>query len=264
MYRRGVTKTTVSENTALLMSNFDASAPEFDRHRALPDGAAKAVRAAVLAALPPHPRLLDLGAGSGRIGWPFVSANDNYVGADLSFAMLRAFRNRDAKAALVRADGCALPFRDRTFEAVLMVQIFGGLKRWRALIDEARRVLRPGGLLMLGRTQTPGDGVDAIMKLQLAAILGDTEQNNARRRAELHIEELASTVTQVEAARWKTARSPRGFLDRHAGGARFSQWPREVRESALRKLGDWAIRHFGSLDAQFTETHRFTLRTFRF
>src|SRR5437899_982035 len=63
-------------------SAYDAAAPTFDRHRALPDGAAPAIRAAVLAAAghSSRPRLLDLGAGSGRIGWPFVAAGDDYVG----------------------------------------------------------------------------------------------------------------------------------------------------------------------------------------
>ncbi|OYY07217.1 MAG: hypothetical protein B7Y70_15335, partial [Rhizobiales bacterium 35-68-8] len=106
------------------MSNFDAVAPAFDRHRALPEGAAQDVRAAVLRALSPRPRLLDLGAGSGRIGWPFVTAGDDYIGLDLSLGMLQAFRARSSTARLVRADGCALPFGARTFDGVLLVQIF--------------------------------------------------------------------------------------------------------------------------------------------
>jgi predicted TPR repeat methyltransferase len=52
----------------------------------------RAVRAAVLAALAtPAPRLLELGAGTGRFGRPFVAAGDAYVGIDLSFGMLQEF-----------------------------------------------------------------------------------------------------------------------------------------------------------------------------
>ena len=47
------------------VSAYDAIAPRFERDRALPDGVAEAIRAAVLAAAPARPRLLDLGAGSG-------------------------------------------------------------------------------------------------------------------------------------------------------------------------------------------------------
>ncbi len=250
------------------MSSFDAVAPSFDRHRALPEGAAKAICAAVLAALAPHPRLLDLGAGSGRIGWPLVIAAADYIGVDLSYGMLRTFKDRAATAALVQADGCELPFRQGTFDAVLLVQIFGGLKRWRALIDETLRVLKPGGALLLGRILTPDDGIDAAMKRQLAAILSEQaappDQQNTREQAERQLEAIASAATEIEATHWPATRRPRDFIERHAGGAQFSKWPPDIRARALRTLSDWAVGQFGGLDAGFTETHRFTLRIFKF
>jgi SAM-dependent methyltransferase len=182
--------------------------------------------------------------------------------------MLQAFQRRAPQAALVQADGCALPFNDETFDGVLLVQVFGGLKRWRALIDEAMRVLKPGSTLMLGRTRTPDGGIDARMKRHLDVILSEhamsAEKNNARAQAELHLEEKAVSVSDIEAAFWTAARTPRGFLDRHAAGARFSQLPLDVRTGALRQLSSWAVRQFGSLDARFPETHHFTLRTFTF
>lgn len=250
------------------MSVYDAVAPSFDRHRALPDAAAKAVRASVIGALPQRPRLLDLGAGSGRIGWPFVTAHDDYIGVDLSFGMLHAFRQRQHAAALVQADGCALPFRARTFDAVLLVQIFGGLTRWRALIDETLRVLRPGGALLLGRTVTPDDGIDKAMKRKLDTILADhaapAEEGNSRAQAETYLEERVCDMRENDAAQWTVTRRPRDFLDRHDGGARFSALSPELRVRSLGKLAAWATETFGSLDAGFTETHRFSLRTFRF
>lgn len=252
--------------TTKAAQDFDAVAPDFDRHRAVPESAAKAVRAAVLAQLAPRPRLLDLGAGSGRIGWPFVAADDDYVGVDLSFGMLRAFKERQRAAALAQADGCALPFRDRSFDAVLLVQIFGGLQRWRALIDETLRVLRPRSPLMLGRAVTPGDGIDSSMKRQLAAIIREPAAGkpNTRAAAELYLEETARATVEIDAVQWTVTRRPRDFLDRHGGGARFAKLPPDLRARALSQLADWAADTFGSLDAGFTETHRFTLRTFTF
>ena len=79
------------------MSVYDAAAPTFERHRALPDGVPEAIRAAVLEAVDASPpRLLDLGAGTGRIGIPFIAARDDYVGVDLSFGMLSEFKRRAA------------------------------------------------------------------------------------------------------------------------------------------------------------------------
>jgi ubiquinone/menaquinone biosynthesis C-methylase UbiE len=139
-----------------IMSAYDAAAPSFDRHRALPDGVAEAIRASVMAAAGgmPRPRFLDIGAGAGRIGDTFVAAGDNYFGVDMSFGMLRAFLHRatcdgaspgPASPRLVRADGRYLPFRDATFDVVMMIQIFGGMSGFRLLVSEARRVLRPSG-----------------------------------------------------------------------------------------------------------------------
>src|ERR1700756_4771568 len=118
--------------------------------RACPDEVVRSIRDTVLPAVGPinRPRLLDLGAGTGRIGWPFVAAGDDYVGVDLSYNMLQAFaghRGIGTRALLVQADGCALPFGAANFDAVLLVNVFGGRRSWRRLLDEARRVLRPGG-----------------------------------------------------------------------------------------------------------------------
>src|SRR5438876_44696 len=164
------------------MSEYDTLAPIFDHHRALPEGVAEAVRRAMLAAIDStsRPRLLDLGAGTGRIGWPFVAAGDDYVGVDLSFGMLRAFMQGAAKdyshnhtACLVQSDGKLLPFRDATFDAAMLIQVFGGVRGWRWLVGEARRVVRPAGALVIGQSVAPVDGVDANMKERLASLLGE-------------------------------------------------------------------------------------------
>lgn len=251
------------------MSVYDAVAGSFDRHRALPEGAALAVREAVLGAVAaPQPRLLDIGAGSGRLGWAFVAAGDDYVGLDLSFGMLQAFKARSDIAnapALVQADARALPFAAGSFDAVLLVQVFGGLAGWRSLLDEARRVLRAGGTLMLGRTVNDPGGIDARMKRKLASLLGETPRpDNRRDAAERHLAGSASASTQLVPARWTAERSPGGFLDRHAGGAQFNRLPAALRRQALAALRDWAVGEFGRLDVRFTETQRFELRLFKF
>jgi ubiquinone/menaquinone biosynthesis C-methylase UbiE len=164
----------------LLMSAFDVVAPAFDCYRALPIGVPEAIRAAILSSTSAssRPRLLDLGAGSGRVGWPFVVAGDDYIGVDVSSGMLQEFAQRAAARGevsprLVQADGQHLPFRDATFDIVMLIQIFGGLRGWRRLIAEARRVLRPVGALIVGRTIVPPDGLDPRMKQHLAAILDE-------------------------------------------------------------------------------------------
>ena len=259
-----------------MTSPFDAIAHSFDRDRVLPNGVAEIVRTAILravasdgnAAARERPRLLDLGAGTGRIGWPFAAAGDNYVGVDRSYGMLRVFAgrcDRGHRAALVQGDGCALPFANAAFDAILLVQIFGGLQDWRRLVDEGRRVLRGDGALVLGRAVMPDEGVDARMRQHLLTLLGTKhERQNTREEAERYLTSIASAARHIVGPAWRAERSPRAFLDRHATAAPFSQRPWAPRENALRALAAWAQTQFGNLDAMFSETHRFEMRVFRF
>jgi ubiquinone/menaquinone biosynthesis C-methylase UbiE len=249
------------------VSAFDVTAPTFERDRSLPHGVPQAIRGAILGALDaPSPRLLDLGAGTGRIGWPFVAAGDDYVGVDFSLAMLRAFAQRGI-ARLVRADGARLPFVDASFDAVMLIQVFSGMPDWRAVVAEARRVLRARGVVVVGRTVAPTDGVDEQMKQQLAAILaemGAASDRGTNREGALHALEEIAHGAGIEAAAWNDERTPRAFLARHRTGARFAALPAPVKDEALRRLAAWATKRFGSLDAALCERCAFELRIFRF
>jgi ubiquinone/menaquinone biosynthesis C-methylase UbiE len=250
------------------MSAYDAAAPTFEHHRALPDGVPRAIRAAVLAALgAPSPRLLDLGAGTGRFGRPFVAAGDAYVGVDLSLDMLREFARHAARPPLAQADGERLPFGDATFDAVLMVQVFGGMRGWRRVLAEARRVLRPNGALLIGRTATPADGLDARLKRRLVELLAergvDVARRNVREEVERSLGESAARRA-VTVATWSAERTPRRFLDRQRSNARHATLPAAAAEDALAALAAWAVATFGRLDAAVREPHAFELQIFTF
>lgn len=257
------------------MSQYDAVAPSFDRHRAIPDAATEAIRVAMLAAISPapRPRFLDIGAGTGRIGLPFLAAGHDYIGVDSSLGMLRQFTERsrrqiDHLPRLLQADGQLLPFRDATFDAVMLIQVFGGLRSWRPLLAEVKRVLRPEGALFVGRSAAPGTGLDAQMKQHLAFVLREIgvrrDMTNAREDVLRWLKEAAESSARVVVASWDAERTPRGFLERHRTGAWFSVLPGTVKEEALSKLSAWAVAEFGSLDAVLPERHAFELRVFKF
>ena len=254
-------------------SPYDAAAPSFDQHRALPHGVPEKIRVAILGALgATRPRVLDLGAGTGRIGRPFVVAGDDYVGVDLSLGMLREFARRSRQSMptprLVQADGGRLPFRDATFDAVLLVQVIGAAQSWRTLVTEAQRTLQPAGALILGHAVAPAAGIDAQMKQRLASLLGELGVSSyhmeTRGVAQPWLEARARTSTRVTAAEWTAERTPEGFLIRQQTGARFSRLPEAVRAATLRKLTEWAGATFGSLDTAFRERHAFELQLFKF
>jgi SAM-dependent methyltransferase len=251
------------------MSVYDTMALDFDRRRALPDGVAETIRHTILRSdLPAHPRILDLGAGAGRIGRSFVHANDDYTGVDLSFGMLLAFAGSALAARLAQADGARLPFPDATFDAVLLIQVLSGAHGWRHLLTDAMRVLRPAGALIAGRVVAPADGIDAQMKTRLAAILDAMNihpyRDKPRDDALSWLVRAMPDHTVVSAATWTAERTPAAFLERHSRGARFSVLGAAVKQDAMRQLSDWASEQFGPSDTVFAEDYHFELIIHRF
>ncbi len=257
------------------MSDFDAAAPTFEHYRALPAGVPEAIRAAVWESVgwPTPERVLDLGAGTGRVGKAFTAAGDLYFGVDFSMGMLREFVscNRSeggAEARLVQADGERLPFGDASFGVVLLVHTLSGVRRWRSLVGEAQRVLRQGGALVVGQTIAPDTGVDGQMKRQLAALLADmgVEEHGSQKGRTTAISWLQSAAARTQrmvAASWTSSRTPRRFMEHHRTGHRFSALPLPIQERALQQLSAWAERKFGSLDATFSESSVFELHVFQ-
>jgi SAM-dependent methyltransferase len=258
------------------MSDFDAIAGDFDRFRAFPAEVPAAIRRAMWDALGcgPGARVLDLGAGSGRIGEAFLAAGDSYFAVDRSGRMLARFaekvRSRGGPVPpLVRADGGSLPFANAELDAVLLVQVLSGSPDWRRLLTEARRVLRPGGGLVLGQAIGPPEGLDARLRDQLGLILaglGVDSRHPGARRHEVRAWLIpgAQRIDEVVAARWQATRSPHDFLARHSTGARFAALAQPVKDEALGRLADWAVTTFGSLDATQMELHTFMLDVYGF
>ncbi len=89
-------------------------------------------------------RILDIGCGSSRILRDLPGA----VGLDLSFRKLRYMRRYGIP--LVHGSIFALPFRDRTVDVVVCSEVIEHVPGDPAPFAEMARVLRPGGILVLG------------------------------------------------------------------------------------------------------------------
>jgi ubiquinone/menaquinone biosynthesis C-methylase UbiE len=236
----------------------------------------EAIRSAIwsVARLPDRAQVLDVGAGTGRIGKAFLAAGDFYVGVDSSHAMLQEFSAkpefRESKSCLLaRAEGRQLPFQNASFDLVLLMQVLSAAGNWRDLLDECRRVLRPGGIIAVGHTRSPESGIDAQLKRQLVAILDAMlvpwhQPRESRRQALAWLESASVRHWYREAASWKVTTSAEEFLSRHRSGARFAALPLSVQQEALAKLRAWAETNFGSVSAGFDEDHSFELGIFEF
>ncbi|HEU4686129.1 MAG TPA: class I SAM-dependent methyltransferase [Nitrospira sp.] len=108
--------------------------------------------------LSPGHRVLELGCSTGYLTRRFAGKARLMYGLDMNAPALREAKRRNP--GMLPACGSAehLPFADATFDAVVMLEVIEHTASDAAAIRELRRVLKPGGLLILS---TPHAGLFA-------------------------------------------------------------------------------------------------------
>jgi glycosyltransferase involved in cell wall biosynthesis len=89
-------------------------------------------------------RTLDVGCGSSLI----IQSLNNAVGMDFSHDKVRFLRRYGIP--LVRGTAFALPFREHSFDCVISSEVIEHVPYDEVLFTEMKRVLRPGGMLVVG------------------------------------------------------------------------------------------------------------------
>ncbi len=113
-------------------------------------------------ALPGHELAVEIGSGLGRVCSALAERFEHVVGVDISAAMVRRARELvDASAVEFRVgDGVTLPgLADSSADLVVTFTVFQHAptrRMIRANIQEAARILRPGGVLAMQWNATPG------------------------------------------------------------------------------------------------------------
>ena len=149
--------------------NFDRAAEYYDATRALPAEVMAKVTGVLVAELAPGRQpCLEIGVGTGRIALPLHERGIRLAGADIAEAMLRRLVvNADGELPfpLLLADATRLPVADGSLGSVLAVHVLHLIPTWRGALDEAMRVLRPGGALI---ASFPGGGAEARRTVRVA------------------------------------------------------------------------------------------------
>jgi SAM-dependent methyltransferase len=98
----------------------------------------------------PRPRILDAGCGTGGMLAHLrgISPGARAVGTDPS-ALALALCKRRGLAAVARAEAGHLPFRRADFDVVLLLDVLEHVRDEGALLAAVRRVLRPGGTVLV-------------------------------------------------------------------------------------------------------------------
>ena len=89
-------------------------------------------------------RILDAGCGSSLI----IQSLNNAVGMDFNLGKLRFLRRYGMP--LVRGSAFALPFADASFDCVISQEVIEHLPYDEGIFQEMSRVLKPGGIVLLG------------------------------------------------------------------------------------------------------------------
>lgn len=106
----------------------------------------RAIRA--MTAARPDALTLDLACGDGGHR-PYMHRPDRVLGIDIDQASLEAYRRRHPESLAVRGDCYRLPFRDASFDRIINIYNLEHLVHLDFALEEARRVLKAEGELMV-------------------------------------------------------------------------------------------------------------------
>jgi len=247
---------------------FDRAATFYDRTRGLPSEAERRLAEAVLhnTELRSGSRVLEIGVGTGRIALPLARNGYRYTGVDLSSEMMRALRAKPGqhRVALVRADATRLPFAEHVFDAVVAVHIFHLIGEWPAAMDEVRRVLRPGGVLLHGSSHHAENGGPWELRRRINELVGLAGGQHDNRRIawneiEPQLRARFGKPRRVETPSWTLTTTPRELIDQLRERIWSHTWNLGDAEAehAAQAAADWAKERWGSLDVPLQHQQHF-------
>lgn len=118
--------------------------------------------------------LLDVGGGTGAHSAAWAAVGRTAVVADMSHEMARIARTR-RHVMVTRADAAALPFVDDSFGlAYFHMSIHYG--EWRTLLNEALRVVRPGGSIEIWTFAPAAIGASSLGRWFPSVVAIDAER----------------------------------------------------------------------------------------
>lgn len=235
---------------------FDRASEYYDRTRALPAEAAKAVTDLLLGELSNKGRVLEIGVGTGRIGYPLHRAGLELYGIDISAPMLDKLReNPDGTSLPVAlADSTRLPLADHVFGAAFACHVLHLIPNWRRAVDELARVVASGGAVLVD----PGGLVKAdwatISQRFIDEISGRRPGMQDPSDLDAAFAQHGASLRPLEAVKARQTVTFGGVIDDLEAGLFSATWDasQEQRSSAATVVRRWAEDTFGDLEEERT------------
>lgn len=241
------------------IQSFDRVAHLYDATRSRdggPDSAVAAGLAGIFGAGHPPPRVLEVGVGTGRLAVPLAAHGVRVLGLDVSRAMLTVMRKAGTPDG-VMAEAARLPVRPASCDGALFVHILHLVPDPGAAVRAALAAVRPGGVLVDGRTTHTHILPDPRELLRQAAeSLGAVHTTTAPRQAAASrvfrdiLTAAGATLETAVLAEWTEHTTGHAYLAEVRGRVRSNMWdiPEELVPAIVDRLAPMLERAWGSLD----------------
>lgn len=261
--------------------DFDSQADGFERHAGLGREVAARVAAVVVEWVRPGPEdaMLELGAGTGEIGWCLHGAGGRYVGLDASGRMLGVgvrrgvadSGGRDRPFFVVADCDERWPIGDGAVRCVFASRV-AHLLDVGHVVGEVRRVGCGDVWWIMGRTRRDPAGYREVLRdrMRQALVERGMRPREGRQSGQRFIEAMSAgggvAMAPVDVARWVR----RGTVEEVLAGWRAKDdlagagVDLAVRDAVLDEVERWALGRFGGLTVELESAEVYALTAVRF
>lgn len=263
-------------------ASYDEQAKSYDQRVGLPEVICRKTVEAVLsiAQVEPGERIVELGAGTGQIGFGFGTTEAHYIGLDVSQEMLEIFRQRLNDLDVNARDRMTLlhtdadqpwPVDDDSACAIFSSRAVH-LMDLNHVADEIFRIGRStGAIVLLGKTKRQKDSVRDQVKEAMQERLGETGfkgrrgEQGQRQLIALCCERGAEPIEPVTIGKWTVASTPKESIEawQNKSGLAGIDPPTEVKQEVLQDVLTWATERFGDVDRMIESEETYLLQGFR-
>lgn len=236
--------------------SFDRASHYYDRTRALPADAAAAVTELLLGELSNKGRVLEIGIGTGRIGYPLCRAGLELYGIDISAPMLAKLREKPHGSSLpvAIADSTRLPLADSVFGAAFACHVLHLIPHWRQAVAELVRVVASGGKVLVDPGGLVKGDWATISQRFIDEIGGRRPGMQDPAELDAAFAEHGAMLRALEPVKARQKITFGSIIDDLEAGLFSATWDasQEQRREAAVVVRTWAEDSFGALDEQRT------------
>ncbi|MGJ3239685.1 MAG: class I SAM-dependent methyltransferase [Anaerolineae bacterium] len=247
----------------------------YNKQRAHPPEVSRQIGEAIAMQAGDGGRVLEIGVGTGRIGYPVASAGCHVVGFDLSAQMLGETaanqpEDMSGSISLLQADMHHMPCSANYFDAVLAVHVLHLATDWQQVMREATRILRIDGAFIQGDDWIDPQSVIGRLRNEMRRYAVTMDPSLMPPAAGVSKTEVLAQLGGTEheehiAAEWSTWISPNERLAAIEQRIDNESWifTDEQFGQAFKHMQDCAASWWDDLDQPQEVKRRFTLKITR-